>query len=86
MLELLIVLTVVEVLLVLAVLLGHLLIVRDSLRRTAGLLAKTAFGVRAIETQAGAIGPSVVRINAALEELGEAAPRIADGVDQLARP
>lgn len=86
MLELLIALTVVEVVLVLSVLLGHLLLVRDSLRSTTKLLARTAFGVRAIETQVGSIGPDVRRINAALEDLGDAAPRIADGVDQLAGP
>lgn len=83
MLELMIILTAVEILLVLAVLLGHLMLIRDSLRSTAKLLARTAFGVRAIETQAGAIGPSVRRINEALQELGDAAPRIADGIDQL---
>lgn len=84
MLELLIVLTAIEVVLVLSVLLGHLLLIRDSLRSTSKLLARTAFGVRAIETQVGSIGPDVRRINAALEELGDAAPRIADGVEHLA--
>lgn len=86
MLELLIILTVVEIALVLGVLLVHLVLVRDSLRSTAKLLARTAFGVRAIETQAGAIGPGVVRINAALQDLAETGPRVADGLDRLARP
>lgn len=84
MLELLIILTIVEILLVLGVLLGHLVAIRDSLRNTSKLLARTAFGVRAIETQAGGIGPSVARINAALDELATTAPRLADGVDRLA--
>lgn len=86
MLELLVVLTVLEVVLVLGVLLVHLVLVRDSLRNTAKLLARTAFGVRAIETQAGAIGPGVTRINAALQDLAEAGPRVADGLDRLAQP
>lgn len=78
-----IVLTVVEVLLVLGVLLGYLVQIRERLGSTAKLLARIAFGVRAIETQAGAIGPSTDRINAALEELAATAPRLAEGVARL---
>lgn len=85
MLEVLIILTVTEILLVIAVLASYLILIRKSLRHTAKTLGKTAFGVRAIETQAGAIGPAVLRINAALEELAATAPRLADGVERLPR-
>lgn len=86
MLELLIVLTVAEIVLVLVVLATYLALVRQSLRRSAETLAKVGFGVRAIETQAGAIGPSVTRINAALEQIASAAPGLVERVDRLARP
>ena len=84
MLELLIVLTVVEVLLVLGVLAVYLGLVGRSLRTTATVLGKVAFGVRAIETQTSAVGPGVTRINAALEDLAAAAPQVADGLDRHA--
>lgn len=86
MLEFLIVVTVAEIVLVLVVLATYLGLVRQSLRRSAQTLAKVGFGVRAIETQAGAIGPSVVRINTALEEIAAAAPGLVERVDRLARP
>lgn len=83
MLELLIALTIVEAVLVLGVLVYYLIRLRISLRNTAGLLGKTAFGVRAIEQQAKAIGPSVVRINAALEELATAGPELVAAAERL---
>lgn len=82
MLELLITLTIVEAVLVLAVLVYYLIRLRVSLRHTAGLLAKTAFGVRAIETQAGAIGPGVLRINAVLQELATVGPELVAAADR----
>lgn len=60
---LLTVLTLLEIVLVAAVLVYYLLRIAGSLRRTAVLLGKVAFGVRAIETQCSSIGPSVVTIN-----------------------
>lgn len=86
MLELLIALTIVEAVLVLGVLVYYLIRLRISLRNTAGLLAKTAFGVRAIEQQASTIGPSVVRINAALEQLASAGPQLVAGAERLPAP
>lgn len=82
MLELLITLTIVEAVLVLGVLVWYLIRLRISLRNTADLLAKTAFGVRAIETQAEAIGPGVGRINAVLEELAAAGPELVAAADR----
>jgi len=64
---LLVVLTLVEIALVVAVLVAYLIAIARSLRRTSQTLAKVSFGVRAIETQCQAIGPSVLTIN---ERLG----------------
>lgn len=77
---LLIVGTVVEILLVAAVLAIYLAAVARSLTRTSALLGKVAFGVRAIETQCEAIGPAVTRINGQLETIAGAL----DGVATLA--
>ncbi len=60
---LLVTLTLVEIVLVAVVLVYYLLRIAGSLRRTAVLLGKVAFGVRAIETQCSSIGPSVLKIN-----------------------
>lgn len=60
---LLITLTIVEIVIVVAVLAYYLLRIAASLRRTSVLLGKVAFGVRAIETQCSSIGPSVLTIN-----------------------
>lgn len=60
---LLVVLTLIEIALVAGVLVFYLVAIARSLRRTAELLGKVAFGVRAIETQCGVIGPSVTTIN-----------------------
>lgn len=86
MLELLIILTLTEVVLVLAVLVSYLVRITASLRRTARLLAKVGFGVRAIETQAGAVAPAVTRINATLEDVAAAAPALIERAEQLAGP
>jgi hypothetical protein len=75
---LLIVLTVVEVVLLVAALAYFLVRIRTSLKSTAGYLAKVSFGVRAIETQCSSIGPSVTRINGQLSA-------IAGALDGLAR-
>lgn len=84
MLELLVVLTVVEVALVLGVLAVYLSLVRGSLRTTATVLGKVAFGVRAIETQTSAVGPGVMRVNDALHGLAATAPQVVDGLDRHA--
>ena len=60
---LLVVLTLVEIALVLAVLVGYLVAIGRSLRRTAVLLGKVAFGVRAIETQTEMVGAQVPVLN-----------------------
>jgi len=74
---LLVTLTIVEIVLVAIVLVYYLCRIAGSLRRTATLLGKVAFGVRAIETQSNVIGPSVLAVNDQL--LG-----IATALDDLA--
>jgi hypothetical protein len=59
----LVLLTLFEIALVIAVLVGYLVAIGRSLRRTAVLLGKVAFGVRAIETQSETIGRTVPAVN-----------------------
>ena len=72
---LLVTLTIVEIVLVVSVLVYYLLVIAASLRRTAVLLGKVSFGVRAIETQCQAIGPSVLKVN---DRLGGISAALAD--------
>jgi hypothetical protein len=60
---LLVALTITEIVLVVLVLAAYLVAIARSLRRTAILLGKVAFGVRAIETQSRTIGSTVPVIN-----------------------
>jgi hypothetical protein len=73
--DLLVTLTIVEIVVVLVVLVYYLLRVAASLRRTSVLLGKVAFGVRAIETQTEVIGPSVLKVN---DQLATVADALAD--------
>ena len=75
---LLVTLTIVEIVLVAMVLVYYLARVAASLRRTAVLLGKVSFGVRAIETQTNVIGPSVLKVN---DQLGGIADALADLTD-----
>jgi hypothetical protein len=65
--NLLIVLTVVEILIFVGALAGYLIAIARTLGSISRNLSKVTFGVRAIETQCSSIGPSVVRINEQLE-------------------
>jgi len=69
---LLITLTILEIVAVAGVLVVYLLVIAGSLRRTAVLLGKVTFGVRAIETQCTSIGPSVVAVNGKLSGIAAA--------------
>ena len=75
---LLVALTIVEIVLVVVVLVYYLVRIAASLRRTAALLGKVSFGVRAIETQTNVIGPSVLKVN---DQLGGIADALADLTD-----
>jgi hypothetical protein len=81
---LLVTLTIVEIVLVLVVLVYYLVRVAASLRRTATLLGKVAFGVRAIETQTEVIGPSVVAVNEQLDEIADALAELTGLADAAA--
>lgn len=69
---LLVTLSIVEIALVALVLVYYLLRIAASLRRTAAVLAKVAFGVRAIETQCQVIGPAVLTVNDQLSAISGA--------------
>lgn len=64
---LLVVLTVIEIVLLVAVLAAYLVAIHRRLRRINRTLGKIAFGVRAVESQTASIGPSVVALNEELE-------------------
>lgn len=81
----LVVLTVVEVVLLVAVLAGYLIALTVRLDSVARSLAKVAWGVRAVESEVSSIGPSVTRINAVLAELTEEIlPGVAAKAERLA--
>jgi hypothetical protein len=82
---LLVTLTVVEVVLVVGVLVYYLVRIAASLRRTAVLLGKVAFGVRAIETQCNVIGPSVLTVNDQLAGVSRALAELTGLADTAAR-
>ncbi len=79
-------LTVVEIVLVVVVLVYYLVRIAASLRRTAALLGKVAFGVRAIETQCEVIGPSVGAVNAQLSGIAGALGDLTMLADAAAGP
>jgi len=81
---LLITLTLLEIVIVAVVLVYYLLRIAGSLRRTAVLLGKVAFGVRAIETQCSSIGPSVLTINDQLTGVAAALSDLTDLADPKA--
>ncbi len=83
---LLVTLTIVEIVLVVVVLVYYLARVAASLRRTAVLLGKVSFGVRAIETQTQVIGPSVVAVNGQLDGIADALADLTELADAAAGP
>lgn len=83
---LLVTLTIVEIVLVAGVLVYYLVRIAASLRRTAVLLGKVSFGVRAIETQCNVIGPSVLKVNDQLEGVADALADLADLATAAAGP
>ena len=80
----LVVLTVLEVLVVVAVLATYLILLTKRLANVSKYLGKIAFGVRAVETQTGVIGPSVLRINQTLREIEGALGPIAEKAQRAA--
>ena len=75
----LIIVTLVEVLLLVVVLAGYLIAIAHTLRKISTTLGLVTFGVRAIETQTASIGPRLVDVNAALEQVAGALDEVVDG-------
>jgi len=82
--NLLITLTVVEIVVVIGVLAFYLIRISASLHETARHLAKSTYGVRAVETQCSTIGPSVTRINEQLATITGAMVGVADRAEAIA--
>lgn len=80
---LLIVLTVVEAVVFVAVLATYLILLHRRLSQTCVYLGKIAFGIRAVESQTASIGPSVLRINKTLREINGALGPIAAKAERL---
>lgn len=81
---LLVVLTIIEILLVVVVLATYLSLIAVRLHRISDSFGKVAYGVRAIDSQTAAIGPSVLALNAELEAIMGALPGIADKAEAAA--
>lgn len=84
MITLLVVLTVIEAAVVVAILATYLVLLHRRLVVTCTYLGKIAFGIRAVESQTAPIGPSVLRINKTLREINAALPAIAAKAERLA--
>ncbi len=82
--NLLITLTVVEIVLVIGVLAFYLIRISASLHEIARHLAKSTYGVRAVETQCSSIGPSVTKINEQLATISGALGGVADRAEAIA--
>jgi hypothetical protein len=82
----LVILSVLEILLVVAVLAAYVILVTRHLTVVSRYLGKIAFGVRAVETQTEVIGPSVLRINQTLREIEHALGPIAEKAERAAGP
>jgi uncharacterized protein YoxC len=79
---LLVVLSILVAALLLSVLALGLLLILKVLQSVRGSLEQIAMGVRAIETQAGGIGPGVAEVTRELRSLSES---LASGADRLGR-
>jgi hypothetical protein len=77
-------LTVLEIVLLVGVLATFLNIVAKQLNRISANLARIAWGVRAVETMCGVIGPAVDRINGNLVDVNNDLTRAAAAAETLA--
>lgn len=77
-------LTVFEIALLVGVLATFLNIVAKQLNRISANLARIAWGVRAVETMCGVIGPAVDRINGNLVDVNNDLTRAASAAETLA--
>lgn len=81
---LLVILTVLEIIVVVAVLAVYLILLTSTARSISTRLGQVSFGVRAVESQTGVIGPSVVRINSTLEAIEGALGPLAEKAERAA--
>lgn len=82
----LIVLTIVEIVLLVAVLAVFLILLTQRLRSVAATLSQVAWGVRAVEVEVKSLGPSVREVNQLLQDLtGNVMPGILREVGSLTR-
>lgn len=77
-------LTVLEIAVLVGVLATFLNIVAKQLNRISANLARIAWGVRAVETMCGVIGPAVDRINGNLVDVNNDLTRAAAAAERLA--
>ncbi|HEX2048786.1 MAG: hypothetical protein ACRD1D_12620 [Acidimicrobiales bacterium] len=77
-------LTVLEIALLVGTLATFLNIVAKQLNRISANLARIAWGVRAVETMCGVIGPAVDRINGNLVDVNNDLTRAAAAAERLA--
>ncbi|MCY4068724.1 MAG: hypothetical protein OXE79_06445 [Acidimicrobiaceae bacterium] len=84
--NLLIVLTVVEIVVFVGALAVYLILIAASLRRISTSLGKVTFGVRAIETQCASVGPSVLKVNEQLKVIAGALDTVSAKAESLAAP
>jgi len=77
-------LTVLEIVILVGVLATFLNIVAKQLNRISANLARIAWGVRAVETMCGVIGPAVDRINGNLVDVNNDLTRAAAAAETLA--
>ncbi len=80
----LVIVTVLEVLLVVVVLAAHLKLLDRRLKQLTSRLGHIAFGVNAVEWQTHGIGPNVLRLNAALNDVAGALPPLVDKAGRAA--
>ncbi len=79
------VLTIVEIAALVIVLAIYLSVVARLLNSISANLARITFGVRAVETQCGVIGPAVDRINGNLADTANGLTDAAASAERLAR-
>ncbi len=83
--RLLMLLTVVEVLALVAVLATYLVLLTRRLHSISANLSNVTWGVRAVEVEVGRIGPAVTEANGLLAELtDDLFPAVADKAERLA--
>lgn len=83
--KLLVILTVLEVVLLVAVLVMYLISIGRGLGSISKILGKVAFGVRAVNSQTSTVGPSVTKLNSTLQEIETALGPLADKARRAAQ-